>query len=207
MDLCKASTGVERRDAYNQIVTAYSEPHRYYHNLGHIDAMLMDLREVLFFGQPQEEFNSIRLAIWYHDVVYEPHSSENESRSAEVAARSLESLGVDNLLIRRVCELILMTKDHLELGQMLDTLLFLDLDLSILGSEPSRYQTYADAIRKEYAWVDDRAYCAGRRIVLQRFLERPFIFRSEWFEHLEPAAHRNINNEIVEIDAKLRALA
>ncbi len=207
MDECKAPLGEARLWLFGQIVTAYSEPHRYYHNLDHIHAMFYDLMVNVTWGLPFcEEFASIELAIWFHDVVYDSHSSDNESRSAEVATRSLQTLALNDKLIRRVCELILMTKDHLARCPMWDTLLFLDLDLSILGSAQPQYQRYADAIRKEYAWVPERDYCLARQRLLQRFLQQAPIFRSDWFKHLEPNARLNLHTEIAQLDETLRTL-
>jgi len=53
---------------FNEIILAYSEPGRYFHNLDHIRFML-DLIEQYrpLLTQPIE----IALATWYHDVIYD----------------------------------------------------------------------------------------------------------------------------------------
>ena len=48
-------------------------------------------------------------------------------------------------------------------------LIFLDLDLAIIGTEPNKYLEYAKAIRKEYRWLGDRDYQRGRIKVLTNF--------------------------------------
>src|ERR1043165_7022793 len=82
--------------AFAQIVTAYSEPHRHYHTLDHIVWMLHQLFIEVKYSTPfpEPEWKMLELATWYHDVVYDPRSEENESRSAEVARNSLYELGL-----------------------------------------------------------------------------------------------------------------
>jgi predicted metal-dependent HD superfamily phosphohydrolase len=192
---------------FAQLVAAYSEPHRHYHNLDHIDWMLNLLHLDVMYSTPfpNPEWKVLELASWFHDVVYDPRSSENESRSAEVARNSLRELDLSTDLIARVSELIMMTKDHQAPPMDFDALLFLDLDLSILASVPKKYEEYARAIRKEYAWVGDREFYLGRRKVLQVFLERT-VFRTDWFRPKEPDARLNIHREIAQIDEILRNL-
>ena len=70
----------------------------------------------------------------------------------------------------------MLTKTHrVEGGDQLGAIM-VAIDLSILGAEPAAYQTYAKAIRREYAHVADDAYRTGRADVLQRFLAMPAIF-------------------------------
>ena len=46
----------------------------------------------------------------------------------------------------------------------------LGADLAILGQSEAIYKTYTQSVRNEYAWVDELAYRAGRKAVLQHFL-------------------------------------
>jgi predicted metal-dependent HD superfamily phosphohydrolase len=55
-------------------------------------------------------------------------------------------------LSHRVCRLILATKTHESDGQA-EQALMLDVDLSILGSEPIHFSEYERQIRQEYSWV------------------------------------------------------
>jgi len=97
------------------------------------------------------------LAIWFHDIVYDPRAKDNEERSADEAAVFLQGTEfVDSVRI-----LILATEHNEESGSR-DARLLCDIDLSILGSERELYQTYSKAIREEYAWVSDEEYRAGR---------------------------------------------
>ena len=53
-----------------------------------------------------------------------------------------------------------------------------DADLAILASPPQRYADYAAGVRAEYAHVPEPAFRAGRRQILQGFLDRPRIYRT-----------------------------
>ena len=54
--------------------------------------------------------NPIEAAIWFHDVVYDTHRTDNERLSAEWAGRVLTAAGVPGPTISRVQELVLATE-------------------------------------------------------------------------------------------------
>jgi predicted metal-dependent HD superfamily phosphohydrolase len=205
MDACRAPDGESRSEAFAQLLAAYSEPHRHYHNLDHICDILSSLG-VAASEDPFLSTRNLRLATWYHDIVYDTKSSENESRSAAVAEFSLAELGLESTDIARVSALILMTKNHQAPPGDSEAQLFLDADLHILEATPSVYSKYMRDIRAEYGWVADREFYVGRRRILQRFLDRPRIYHSPYFAAGEAAARANVAAEIAEIDEKLRSV-
>jgi predicted metal-dependent HD superfamily phosphohydrolase len=179
-----------------QLLTAYREPGRYYHTLDHV----ADLLETLRTYAPPNDLELLELAAWFHDVVYDPRASDNEERSAEMASTALRRLHLPSAVVERVAQLIRMTRDHRVKADDAAAHLFLDADLAILGAAPAKYKEYARAIRQEYAWVAEPDYRAGRRAVLQRFLERPRIFGTEaLYQRREAAARRNLTEEIAEL--------
>jgi predicted metal-dependent HD superfamily phosphohydrolase len=168
----------------DDLIQRYSEPQRAYHNLKHIEALLRLL--------PQEP--ELELAAWFHDAIYDPQHHDNEEQSAALAEQQLGPLGIDIALIERVSELIQATKTH-EASDA-TVALFIDADLSILGTEPETYARYARAIRQEYSWVAEADYRAGRSKVLQRFLDRERIYQTDMFEQLEARARENMEGEL-----------
>ena len=188
MNLCQR-IGLDGSDGWELLRSHYGEAHRAYHNLTHIADCLQRLDT--FAGQ-KEQPKAMELAIWFHDVVYDPHASDNELKSAELA---VDFLG-EKSLSPQVRELILATRHGKEPLQG-DLALISDIDLSILGSEPEVYRRYASAIRSEYAFVPEDQYTAGRSRVLSGFLERPHLFSLPSFrDSLESAARRNLAAEI-----------
>jgi predicted metal-dependent HD superfamily phosphohydrolase len=143
------------------------------------------------------DHDGLKFAIWFHDAIYRTRRKDNEERSAELASQSLQQLGVPVETKDLVCGMILATKDHLAAGSSDDLKLFLDLDLSILGSDGEVYQRYSEAIRREYWWVPSSVYREGRRAVLASFLNRESIYYTEEISRrYEQQARRNIEHEI-----------
>ena len=67
------------------LIDAYSEARRHYHTLQHIEHMLASLQEVRPRFEREEEV-VLKLAIWFHDCVYDPQAAEagkNERDSIE----------------------------------------------------------------------------------------------------------------------------
>jgi predicted metal-dependent HD superfamily phosphohydrolase len=72
----------------------------------------------------------------------------------------------------------------------------LDADLAILASPPARYTQYVQAVRLEYAHLDDASWREGRRAWVQRFLARPRIYWTERFYlEGETLARQNLQTE------------
>lgn len=108
----------------------------------------------------------------------------------------MKTIAIPSEAIEAVYCLILKTQSHQYPNKIEDKILF-DADLSILGASISEYRTYAQAIRKEYSWMDKKEYRAGRKQVLQSFLQRERIyFTDQMFTTLESKARQNILEEI-----------
>lgn len=179
---------------FDELVERYREPQRHYHNLEHIAEVLKVAGKLIgLASQP----DAILLSAWYHDAIYDPRAKDNEERSAELAIQELGSAGVRMELIDNTAALIRATAHFDEPANDIDTHILLDADLAILAAEARRYQRYADDIRKEYAWVSDAGYRAGRAHVLGSFLKRLRIYRTPlMFEVGEAAARANLAAEI-----------
>ncbi len=179
---------------FNLLVQMYTEKHRSYHNLSHIDWLL-----ALSDSMKDEigDYDAIRFAVWFHDAVYNTRRNDNEEKSAEMSAASLEELAVPVVTASAVREMILATKHHHCENLSEDAKLFLDLDLSILGASEEVYRAYSEAIRKEYSWVPRFLYRRSRKKILDDFLRRERIFLTEDMRaRFDLQARRNIKREI-----------
>jgi predicted metal-dependent HD superfamily phosphohydrolase len=180
-----------------RLIEKYSEEHRFYHNLSHIRAMLVAAEK---FKDKFADYDSVRLAVWFHDAIYEPQSQTNEIESATLAVASLSPLNVPAAKIEKVEKMILATQKHDATKLNPDGRLFLDLDLGILGAQKEVYKRYSKAIRQEYSFAPESLYREKRREVLSRFLQREFIYyTNELRGLLEERARTNIANEIKEL--------
>ena len=164
-----------------ELMTAWSEPHRHYHDQRH-------LRECLAlwtrWRDQGERAGEVAIALWFHDAIYDPQapvSGTNELNSAAWAARLLVCAGADSDTAQRVHELVMATQHDAPaaLGSSPDARLLVDIDLSILGSPAERFERYDQDVRKEYAWVPGFRYQEARAQVLQSFLDRPQLYHSE----------------------------
>lgn len=177
---------------YEKLKCRYTEPHRYYHNLRHIDACLEEYSEVQDILQDPFE---LWLAIWFHDVVYDPRGKDNEELSAQYAEATLQgTLERDTQSL--VSQLILATK-HDKLASSNSERFIVDIDLAILGKDRTIFTEYEMNIRREYEWVPEDMFRRGRANILKGFLARDSIYQTEHFyEKYEDSARDNIRHSI-----------
>jgi len=190
-----------------ELVRAYSSVGRFYHTLEHIQLVLKVIEEIRRQSPPQAlriiNFPAIQLAAWFHDVIYDSKSKDNEEKSAENAAARLTRLEIPNNTVQSVQNLILHTKNHQAPPADIDSQILLDADLAILGASELEYKTYAQGIRQEYAWVADELYRRRRIQVLQNFLQRERIyFTPQLFVNLESRARINLQVEIATLSSQ-----
>ncbi len=180
--------------AEQRLLPLYSEPHRAYHNVAHVRALLKlaDTHADLIHDPL-----AVKLAIWFHDAVYDTAQPDNEQRSASMAQQTLSEWHGDPDLIASVVSKVSATAGHRWEDADTDTALFLDFDLSVLAAPEAVYDVYADQIAREYSWVPQLAYRAGRIDVLQGFLRRPHLYFTERFRaQWELRARDNLQREL-----------
>jgi predicted metal-dependent HD superfamily phosphohydrolase len=169
-----------------ELVSRWSEPHRLYHNLAHLEACLEEIDDPV-----------TRLAAWGHDAIYDPRSPANEERSALLLTRLLSRCQTPRDVRDEAARLVRLTKGHTiqdgdERGMMLA-----DADLNVLTRPWPSYVSYVDAVREEYAHVSDDLWRAGRAAVLESLLDLPAMF------HLHPEreepARANLHRELKQL--------
>lgn len=200
MDLQKTFTELLQRIGFSDenidkhwlaLKKAYSHKSRYYHNLTHIEELLVCFETYKSELQFPDE---VLFALFYHDIIYKSSKKDNELKSAEHAVKLLS----DNCTINKqmVFELIMATKNHVAQSES-DEKWLIDFDLKILAKDPEEYKLYANQIRKEYSIYPDFLYNPGRKKALEHFLEKEHIYQTEIFQTLfESKARTNIQQEI-----------
>ena len=179
------------------------EPHRRYHSAHHLVEVFWALEDLEKAREiTAREATVARVAGWFHDAVYDPASpGDNEIRSADLAARDLQSLGFAPGDADTVCDLVLATQSH-ELATDALHAAFHDADLWILSAPRERYDEYTRQVREEYAAVPDDTFRSGRAAILGPFLARDTIYatghaREAW----EDAARANLATELKALTA------
>jgi predicted metal-dependent HD superfamily phosphohydrolase len=178
--------------ALDDLLGRYREPHRRYHGVAHLLAVLRTL-DTIAPTWAVDDIAAVRLGAWFHDAVYDPRRDDNEECSALLAERVLGDLGVAAARAAAVGHLVRTTAGHS--GDTPDEAMLADADLAILGAEPAAYQTYATAVRAEYAHLDDESWRTGRRAVLDDFLGRDVIYLTPAMKPRHGRARANMTAE------------
>ena len=179
------------------LIIRWSEPHRRYHDVAHLDAVLRRVDELAAV-----EVDLVCLGAWFYDAVYDPTSADNEARSALLAHKVLTGLRVDNAVVSEVARLVTLTTTHAPVPDDQSGAVLCDADLAVLAGDDAGYGRYTDAVRAEYAHLDDATFTAGRARILRSLLDRPALFSTEhgrtaW----EAAARDNVRRELAALEA------
>lgn len=178
---------------WQEIEKQYSEKGRHYHNLLHLENMILELENV---KDRISDFDEVLFSVFYHDVIYDASSKSNEEKSAAYAIPRLQKLKVSPDSVSKIQDQITATKAHQKADDN-DTNYLLDADLSVLGKDLETYLDYSRRIRKEYSIYPDLLYKPGRKKVLKHFLELDGIFKTEEFRaQYETQAIKNIKAEL-----------
>lgn len=184
-------------DSFGYLVSRYCEPHRKYHNLSHIEDCLAKFDQM---RDLTENDTTVELAIWFHDIVYDPLSRTNEEDSAEAFRAIMDPFAPSDDLCRTVSDLILSTK-HSSPPDTIDASVLHDIDMSILGREEHLYLEYSRGIRQEYCGFADDSYREGRMLFLRKVLGMEWIFCTRpGRERFEARARDNMAKELSVLD-------
>jgi predicted metal-dependent HD superfamily phosphohydrolase len=182
-------------DVREELLAAYAEPSRGYHDTRHLTEVLDRLDELASAGVAFDG-TAGALAAWFHDAVYDGER-DAEERSAVWAEEALAGTAY----VTEVARLVRLTETHDPgaddfTGQALG-----DADLAMLAAPQERYDAYVAGVRLEYAHISDDDFAAGRAAVLRGLAVRDRLFhtaygRSTW----EPAARANLARELAGLE-------
>ena len=186
---------VESGERLAGLIARYGEPHRFYHATSHVLSVLNHLPAVLEaegIGADSRVARLLRLALWYHDAIYDVHSVTNEADSAVLAERELRMLGLEDDLCADVSRLVMATK-HPSSPLSIDEAIIIDVDLGILGASTENYDRYVVEVREEYAFVSNEDWKVGRSKVLRSFLDSNALFHTSTRKRWDTKARENIH--------------
>ncbi len=199
-DLC-SRVGLEAETkTFTKLQRNYAQRHRKYHNAEHINSCLahLDASRHADAGNAYVEY-----ALWFHDAIYNTHSSKNEERSADWAVEVLRRSGA-NPEAAEFVESLIMATCHRTVPTESSHQLLVDIDLSILGVSPERFGEFERQVRKEYWWVPRSTFRQKRVAVLNTFLERPSVYATpEFRERFEQQARANLERSVAELSHEI----
>lgn len=195
---CNAASTAE--PIYEKLAASYAEPHRRYHTGDHIDHCLRQLD----LGRDEiKDADAIEMALWFHDVEYDPKASDNESRSAarfSLFARDVMSPELEQQIHR----LILITI-HSNPPASLDEKQIVDIDLSSFGLPWDEFFKDSQNVRAEFTHLSQEVFAERNCKFLQSLLDRPTIFSTEFYRNrYESISRENIRKQIEALKSSVR---
>lgn len=190
----------EHTEIMDRLIAAYADPGRGYHDLTHLTEVFERI-DVLLAAEPPAGIDRdvLLLAAWFHDAVYDS-AGDNEERSATLAERELVTADVPPLLVAEVARIVRSTQTHQVTDSDRTGQVLMDADLAILAADESRYRSYVEGVRAEYAAVPDDDFRAGRADVLRALLDFPALYQTSFAkQHWEKPARANIERELSEL--------
>lgn len=192
---------------FNVLFGLYSSPGRYYHDQGHIADLLRRLDALM--APACDDPEAVEWAIWFHDVIYDPRSKGNEQRSADLFDTFLSTTGLNAGEIGRLFQrdvhgaIMATTHDGRDLGGSFErppqstAMRMVDLDLAGFADPWNVFEAKNALIQKEYAFVPEEQYRAGRAAFLLSLTSRPRIYHI--LTDLEAPARANIMRHVREL--------
>ena len=183
----KPGAGSDPAAVWQEVARRYAEPHRHYHDKGHLAHCLEQLD--LAAGEIRQP-DQVEMAIWFHDIINEPGVKDNEQQSAELF-RQLAAGVMDSGFISAVPDLILVTT-HSRTPDDPDQRFICDIDLASFGCPWECFEKDSVAVKAEFQGPDEDYY-RGKKAFLEALLARPKIFVTDFFHrHYERQARDNI---------------
>ncbi len=178
----------------DELLAAYAEPTRGYHDTRHLAEVLDRLDELAAAGTSYD-VTSVRLAAWFHDAVYDGER-DAEERSAAWAEDALDGLVAADT-VAEVARLVRLTETHEPDDADGNGCALSDADLAILAAPTERYAEYVAAVRAEFAHLTDDLFTAGRLAVLRSLEAKPHLFHTAYArERWEAPARANLEREL-----------
>ncbi len=181
----------QARSLGEELLARWQQPHRAYHDVRHLAQALAAAEQIA--GTPSRP---VRLALWFHDAVYDLRPGQDEEDSARLALERLAGV-LPEEEAAEVARLVRLTATHSPDPGDAAGAVVVDADLSVLGQSAARYHVYVRDIRTEYRELAEADFRRGRLLVLRRLLELDPLFHTEvgrrtWLE----AALTNLKDEL-----------
>jgi len=207
----------EEEDIFNHVhvlISMYNDPRRKYHNLDHVLYCLKETDKIEESGSADDlKLAMIRMAIWFHDVIYTASPGDEEESAKLMSAMFTKPFkNMD-----AVTDMILKTANH---GSNHsndisgEAQVFLDIDMTILAESEDNYKKYRQDIMEEYYSFHPLAktkeisiqkkLMQGRAQFLKKLLDGPFILFNT---SLNKRAVENVTKELETLEKGLAGLS
>lgn len=184
----------DHRAVWERVAARYAEPHRVFHATRHLVHLLPQFDLIAAqLAHPDR----VEMALWFHDVVFEPGARDNEARSAAYFVDAAGGRMAPDF-VQGVVDLILQTT-HRDAPGAADDRYLRDIDLSTFGCPWERFLDNSAAVKAEFAGPEE-AYRRGERAFLESLLQRERIFLTDFFHaRYEARARDNIRRFLAQL--------
>lgn len=176
-------------EIHQRLLDGYNEPQRHYHTLAHIEQCLGMFDQCKALASTPD---ALELAVWFHDVIFEPGKPDNEKRSAELYLQLSQDVHDEHTrgLVDRLIMATLHDGSSLEDS---DAVYMVDIDLSSFGLSWEAFLRDSKNLRLENAELDDAEYYRRKAAFQNCLLAKERFYLSDFFaERLETRARANL---------------
>ncbi len=186
---CLLSGATDQSEQIHQrLLQGYREPHRRYHTLAHIKHCLTMFDQCKALSRHPD---ALELAVWFHDVIWQPGEGDNEALSAELYLQFSEGVHADDLR-QRVNSLIMATVHDGSSLEDSDAPYMVDIDLSSFGLSWDEFLRDSQNLRQE-SRLEDADFYRRQGSFQNILLSRPRFFLSDFFfQRFESQARENL---------------
>lgn len=196
INLCEKENVHKITESWDSISTLYGDSKRHYHTLEHVADCLEKLDA---WHKEIPERSAVEFAIWFHDIIYDAQSENNELQSAGLAKHFLG----DNPLTEKVFQLILATRANSVRFEYSESVIC-DINNSILAGSEEEYKIYREEVYSEHLHIPFEIFARNRIRVLKGLLTRKNLFCDALYEErYSQLAHSNMERELAELGTKL----
>ncbi len=194
---CPVDASARADEFYDYLVKRYSEPHRHYHTLEHVQRCLEKLDQAVALIKDPD---AVEMALWLHDAIYNLNMKDNEQRSTEIL-QVYAGENADSVFLQKVCDLIMATAHH-EIPEDQDACFIADIDLYSFGQSWDDFRVDEQLLRKEHICTADEHYYPEQLRFLNMLQDRPTFFLTDFFrQRYEQVAQDNIQKLIAQLHA------
>jgi predicted metal-dependent HD superfamily phosphohydrolase len=154
----------------------------------------------------EAQTHQIKMALFFHDVIYDPARYDNEERSAEAFQAFAIRRGMNLRELGIIEDLILLTKSH-KLGKDAGRAaqIMIDVDMCILGTPRQQYEEYARNVWREYSMHGAEKYREGRMAFLAS-VDPATLFSTPEMQVLTSRAERNLTWELETLEKNPKSI-
>jgi predicted metal-dependent HD superfamily phosphohydrolase len=191
-------TTANTTQVWDNLIKRYNENHRRYHNIKHL---VFCLRQLDLAASFIEDIDAIEMALWFHDVVFEPIGKDNEERSASLFKLVTKGYFAPDF-VDTVSEIIVATK-HNDIHTENNKAYMLDIDLSSIGLPWAHFFQDCADLRAEVSGISDIRFYSKKLLFLRALIDRPRIYLTDFFfARYEGKARGNILRYISWLEAQ-----